>query len=263
MPSRRRYDKLNASNVGAVLLPDLYFTTITAGPDSLHRAIKAVERALRESAARLGELHRIEEAEEPAWAKARRGEETERHDIVHDSIVHDSNSEGASETGTDEHNSRRRKHTEMSFLKAISKKLSSLSLQSHLVVHRGFHSVTDRSSRPLENSLASFEAAWTNGLNLCECDVALTVDGHVVLCHDESFERLALFAAAEGATTKPVNEMTLRELMGLQLRTGSRKFRRGIERAGIRGGTRLEMATNLLLFFFALPFSLSLFRHPL
>jgi glycerophosphoryl diester phosphodiesterase len=112
----------------------------------------------------------------------------------------------------------------MTFLKSISKKLSSLSLQSHLVVHRGFHSITDRASRPLENSLSSFEAAWTNGLHLCECDVALTVDGHIVLCHDKSFERLALFAAAEGATTKPVNEMTLRELMGLQLRTGSRKF---------------------------------------
>ena len=89
-------------------------------------------------------------------------------------------------------------------------------------MHRGFHSVDDRSSRPIENSLSSFEASFTNGFKLAECDVALTVDGHVVLCHDASFSRLALCAAGDGVTAKNVSEMTLRELMGLQLRTGTR-----------------------------------------
>jgi len=39
------------------------------------------------------------------------------------------------------------------------------------------HIVDDRSDRrPLENSLQACEAAWTSGIQLCECDVALTKD---------------------------------------------------------------------------------------
>ena len=53
---------------------------------------------------------------------------------------------------------------------------------AHLVAHRGFHSPLDRSDRrPLENSLAAYEAAWANGISLCECDVMLTRDGVLVL----------------------------------------------------------------------------------
>ena len=53
---------------------------------------------------------------------------------------------------------------------------------AHLVAHRGFHSPLDRSDRrPLENSLAAYEAAWANGISLCECDVMLTRDGFLVL----------------------------------------------------------------------------------
>ena len=54
----------------------------------------------------------------------------------------------------------------------------------HMVAHRGFHSPLDRSDvRPLENSLTAYEAAWTNGLHLCECDIALTKDERIILAH--------------------------------------------------------------------------------
>lgn len=66
-----------------------------------------------------------------------------------------------------------------------------------LVGHRGFHSIHDRSDvRPLENSLMAYEAAWTNGLHLCECDIALTKDERIILAHDENFARLGENASA-------------------------------------------------------------------
>ncbi len=47
----------------------------------------------------------------------------------------------------------------------------------HIVAHRGFHTSQGRSDyRPLENSLSAFETAWSAGIHLCECDVALTKD---------------------------------------------------------------------------------------
>jgi len=91
-----------------------------------------------------------------------------------------------------------------------------------LVVHRGFHHVDDTySNRPLENTLASFEQVWTANLNLCECDIALTRDGKIVMAHDETFERLALIE--DGALNyKNVGELTLRELLSLNLKSGNR-----------------------------------------
>lgn len=60
-----------------------------------------------------------------------------------------------------------------------------------LVAHRGFHSIHDRSDvRPLENSLMAYEAAWANGIHLCECDIRLTKDERIILAHDDNFARL-------------------------------------------------------------------------
>ena len=46
--------------------------------------------------------------------------------------------------------------------------------------------------RPIENSLEAYELAWTSGLKLCECDVAVSRDGALVLGHDADYSRLAL-----------------------------------------------------------------------
>ena len=93
---------------------------------------------------------------------------------------------------------------------------------SGLVAHRGFHHIKDRSDkRPLENSLAAYELAWTSGIHLCECDIALTKDEKLVLAHDEDFKRLALQDDNTCASMK-VSELTFRELISLPLKTGMR-----------------------------------------
>ena len=94
----------------------------------------------------------------------------------------------------------------------------------HLVAHRGFHSTKDRTdTRPLENSLEAYELAWTSGAHHCECDVAVTADGALVLCHDADYGRLALAVpGGEGKRALRVGELTLSELMAMPLKTGSR-----------------------------------------
>jgi hypothetical protein len=61
-----------------------------------------------------------------------------------------------------------------------------------LVAHRGFHCTSDKIDRPIENTLEAYETAWTSGVLLCECDIALTKDEKIVLAHDGDFNRLAL-----------------------------------------------------------------------
>ena len=63
--------------------------------------------------------------------------------------------------------------------------------------------------------------AWAAGAKYCECDIALTSDGHIVLCHDDTFERLALFPNSPNAQKSP-SQLTLAEVMTLPLRDGSR-----------------------------------------
>lgn len=93
---------------------------------------------------------------------------------------------------------------------------------SRLVAHRGFHHIQDRNDkRPLENSLAAYELAWTSGIQLCECDVALTKDEKLVLAHDEDFQRLALDSKSEYSSRR-VKDLTFKELISLPLKSGQR-----------------------------------------
>lgn len=92
----------------------------------------------------------------------------------------------------------------------------------HLVAHRGFHSPLDRSYvRPLENSLTAYEAAWTNGINLCECDIALTKDERIILSHDENFARLAMDPTSP-LCNKTVRDLTFKELLNCPIKSGAR-----------------------------------------
>jgi len=93
---------------------------------------------------------------------------------------------------------------------------------SSLVSHRGFHNVFDRTDiRPLENTLPAFEQAWTSGISLCECDVALTKDGKIVLAHDENFARLALMGGCD-SSVKNVSDLTFKQILALHLKNGTR-----------------------------------------
>ena len=56
-------------------------------------------------------------------------------------------------------------------------------------------------------------------MKYCECDIALTLDEHLVLCHDVNFKRLALFD--DGQSSREIGELTYRELIALPLKSGA------------------------------------------
>lgn len=49
-------------------------------------------------------------------------------------------------------------------------------------------------------------AAWTSGIHLCECDIALTKDERIILAHDANFARLGM------DPTSPLCNRTVRDL---------------------------------------------------
>lgn len=115
----------------------------------------------------------------------------------------------------------KRRAEEQSWLNATLSSIPPKSL-SALVAHRGFHCPRDGSSRrPLENSLSAFEMAWAGGIELCECDVALTKDEKLVLAHDEDFSRLALHPNSAHSKMK-VGDLTMKEIISLTFKSGSR-----------------------------------------
>ncbi len=120
----------------------------------------------------------------------------------------------------------RRRREEFLWLHQLSKRFppdEDPPFLSKLVLHRGFHSGMDGGDRPIENSLTAYESAWSAGLRYCECDIALTVDEYLVLCHDSNFKRLALFDEETSAlTARNVGEMTYREIISMPLRSGQR-----------------------------------------
>jgi len=100
--------------------------------------------------------------------------------------------------------------------------LRSMAWPVNVVAHRGFHSPSDLDRRPIENSLEAYEMAWTAGLKLCECDVAVTSDGQIVLGHDEDYERLALKVPGCDHRVLKVGDLTLSQLISMPLKSGSR-----------------------------------------
>jgi len=118
----------------------------------------------------------------------------------------------------------RRRADELSWLHNTISTISCLpfNLLSSLVAHRGFHCPRDGSDkRPMENSLAAYESAWSSGIHLCECDVALTKDEKLVLAHDDDFSRLALDPNSS-SSKKKVSDLTMKEIISLTFKSGTR-----------------------------------------
>jgi glycerophosphoryl diester phosphodiesterase len=65
-----------------------------------------------------------------------------------------------------------------------------------------------------ENTLPSFEKAIALGCNATECDVRLTADGHLVICHDDSVDR-----TTNG--TGKVSDLSLDQLRALDAGDGA------------------------------------------
>jgi len=111
---------------------------------------------------------------------------------------------------------------ELDWLKRLVASIPTEDLLPRIVAHRGFHNIRDRNDkRPLENSLSAYEMAWTSGIHLCECDIAMTKDQKLVLAHDDNFLRLAL-NSNDGNTHKFVSDLTFRELISMPLKNGVR-----------------------------------------
>ena len=67
-----------------------------------------------------------------------------------------------------------------------------------VLAHRGF-------TPPAENTIEAFQRALDSGADYLETDVRVTLDGHAVLCHDETFQRIA-------GIDRKVSEMSLEEI---------------------------------------------------
>ena len=67
-----------------------------------------------------------------------------------------------------------------------------------VLAHRGF-------TPPAENTIEAFQRALDSGADYLETDVRVTLDGHAVLCHDETFQRIA-------GIDRNVSEMSLEEI---------------------------------------------------
>ncbi|KAL7546480.1 hypothetical protein ACHAWF_009814 [Thalassiosira exigua] len=144
--------------------------------------------------------------------------EDEIESLDEDSAIHSIRKHAT--LSTQDNNAVKRRADELSWLHNTVSNIPHSELSS-LVAHRGFHCPRDNSGkRPLENSLYAFESAWAAGVHLCECDVAVTKDGQLVLAHDEDFSRLALMPS--GASEKKVSDLTMRDIVGLTFKSGSR-----------------------------------------
>lgn len=65
-------------------------------------------------------------------------------------------------------------------------------MNSAIVLHRGYHGKEHNlMGRPVENTLEAFKQGWELGYVQCECDVTVTKDGDLVLCHDPVWIGLA------------------------------------------------------------------------
>ena len=107
---------------------------------------------------------------------------------------------------------------EIYFLRDLANKLNP-DFVSKMVLHRGFHSKTDDINRPIENSLMSYEYAWSAGFQQGECDIAVTKDNEIILCHDPNLKRLSLF---NDSSSRLITDMTLREVMDIKLKDAQR-----------------------------------------
>lgn len=110
---------------------------------------------------------------------------------------------------------------EFQWLKNLVRNIPSDDLLPKLVSHRGFHNIKDRNDkRPVENSLSAYEMAWSCGIELCECDIALTKDEKIILAHDEDFGRLSLESSVN--SKKKVSDLTFQEIISMPLTSGAR-----------------------------------------
>ena len=197
------YDMKSGPPLSSTLLPELYTANFAIGQDILKSAISVLRTELDE--------YSVSDGDDVLW-----GEEEKKSEYTLDRENYrfeDSQQQEDILVG--------RRSEELSWLHNMVKQIPRDDLK-YLVAHRGFHNPYDQSDlRPLENSLQSFEVAWSSGIHLCECDVALTKDEKIVVVHDTDMMRLALDPSNE-SSTKKISDLTFKELISLTLKNGVR-----------------------------------------
>jgi hypothetical protein len=181
----KKFDKHHRGHLSTALLPELYTSSLYAGQHMLQSGMALLRDLLDDASSEFRPL------------------------IKHDSeIMHERSVENRME--------------EIDWLKRLTQSIHHFGLLNRLVAHRGFHHIRDRNDkRPIENSQSAYEVAWTSGVQLCECDIAMTKDEKLVLAHDENFMRLALDSKSP-SSTRHISDLTFRELLGLPLKSGVR-----------------------------------------
>uniref|UniRef100_A0A7S3KZZ5 GP-PDE domain-containing protein n=1 Tax=Amphora coffeiformis TaxID=265554 RepID=A0A7S3KZZ5_9STRA len=189
----KKYDKrYSEAPLSGKFLPALYASSMFTSQSMMENCIETLRAMLEDKDDQDGE------DDDRRWKPLQRYDSETAHDLVIES-----------------------RSDELEWLRRLVTSIPT-NLLERLVAHRGFHHVQDRNDkRPLENSLAAYEIAWTSGLYLCECDVVLTRDEKLVLAHDEDFQRLAL-ESGHANTTRRVSDLTFRELLAMPLKSGVR-----------------------------------------
>lgn len=183
----KKHDKYCTEKVSHKLLPILYTSSLYASQNMLHDGIGLVREILDES-------------DSSAFIAPMMRQDSDAHHKLAVAV----------------------RMEELDWLKRLVASIPADTLLPRLVAHRGFHHIHDRNDkRPLENSLSAYEVAWTSGIHLCECDIAMTKDGKLVLAHDENFLRLALDSKNDNSR-KYISDLTFRELISIPLKNGVR-----------------------------------------
>lgn len=183
----KKYDKHRGEGLSRTLLPELYASILYAGQNMMQNSVELLRDLLQD-----------DESQDEFLPLMRLNSDTQH--------------EKAAEI----------RMGEIQWLKRLVHSVQGSGLMNHLVAHRGFHHIADRNDkRPIENSLSAYEIAWTSGIRLCECDIAMTKDEKLVLAHDENFLRLALNPEAQ-SSSQDIGDLTFRELIGLNLKSGAR-----------------------------------------
>ncbi|CAJ1967422.1 unnamed protein product [Cylindrotheca closterium] len=195
----KKYDKHRGEGLlSRTLLPELYTSSLYAGQHMMHNSV-ALLRDLLQGETPDGSLDGGGSQEDDTFTPLIRLNSEAQHEKMAEA-----------------------KMGEIQWLKRLVHSFKDSGLLNHLVAHRGFHHIQDKNDkRPIENSLSAYEIAWTSGIRLCECDIAMTKDEKLVLAHDENFLRLAL-DAADPSSSMDIGDLTFRELIGLNLKSGSR-----------------------------------------
>lgn len=180
-----------ASQLSSKLLPLLYTSSLYSGQSMIQDSIGLLRELLSGD-------NEDDYSDRPFNALVRRDSETRHKDSVDIRMM------------------------EVNWLKGLVRSIPPNDLLPRLVSHRGFHNIKDRNDkRPVENSLSAYEMAWTCGIELCECDIALTKDEKLILAHDECFGRLTLDTHALNSKRK-VSDLTFKEIISMPLSNGVR-----------------------------------------